>query len=61
MIKGLEDQKLHIPPAKLICTYQIRGTKLHFTLPKLLGFTLGNGALNRFYLSKECMFTAQGP
>ena len=28
-------------------------------LARLLGFTLGNK--NRFYLSKECMFTAQGP
>ena len=34
-------------------------------LARLLGFMLGNrGGLvpkNRFYLSKECMFTAQGP
>ena len=30
------------PQAKLISTYQIRGTKLHFTLARLLGFKLGN-------------------
>ena len=28
-----------LPPAKLISTYQIRGTKLHFMLARLLGFT----------------------
>ena len=30
------------PQAKLISTYQIRGTKLHFKLARLLGFMLGN-------------------
>ena len=30
------------PRAKLISTYQIRDTKLHFKLARLLGFMLGN-------------------
>ena len=50
-----------IPPAELISTYQIRGTKLHFMLARLLGFMLGNRGGDKsktsLLLPKESMLT----
>ena len=48
-----ENGHQHIAPAKPISTYLIRATKLHFTLARLLGYTLGIVTL--FYPKNVCL------